>query len=131
MASLTLVPTKVPRGYFSDSVVSYIQKIVTEILSKDFINPIEVDSSSVRRVLQRVLDDRLEPLPKMLTRVIMEITNEIKTFELERTRNLRLESFFQNARIIYDVSARSGPDMQTIKLSRQPSTLRFYHTFGL
>lgn len=130
MGSLTLVPTKVPRNYFSQNQIDFIKTEVTKILSNDFRVPIVVDDMSVLRVLQRVLDDRLESQPTMLTRVIMEIANEIKTFELERIKNLRLENFFEYTQKIYDISTHSGPDMQIIKLSRQPATLRFYHTFG-
>ena len=60
----------------------------------------------------------------------MEIVNEIKTFELERIKNLRLEKYYEFGQKIYDVSTRAGPDMQHVKLSKQPSTLRFYHTYG-
>lgn len=130
MGSLSLLHGKVPQGYFSDDVVEFVRNNVSMILEKDFVYPIVVDDSSIRRVLQRVLDDRLEPLSRMLTRAIMEISNEIKTFELERTKHLRYENFFEYTQKIYDISSKSGPDMQTIKLSRQPATLRFYHTFG-
>ena len=130
MASLTLVPTKVPPSYFSQDNIDHVRNKVTNILRHDFKFPIVVDDESILRVLQRVLDERLEPLYKMLTRAIMEITSEIKAFELERLKHLKYEKFYTFSQKIYDVAARSGPDMQRIKLSRQPSTLRFYHTFG-
>jgi hypothetical protein len=130
MGSLTLTRGKVPQDYFSKNTVELVKRNVTDILNHDFIHPIEVDDESVLRVLQRVLEERLEPFYRMVTRVVMEIVNEIKTFELERTKHLRYEKFFEYTQKIYDVSSRSGPDMQTIKLSKQPSTLRFYHTFG-
>lgn len=130
MGSLTLLPTKVPKGYFSKEIIDVIKSNVSQILSKDFLKPIVVDTESVLRVLQRVLEDRLESFPRMIERAIMEIVNEIKTFELERTKHLRYEKYFRYTQNIYDVSSKSGPDTQTVKLSRQPSTLRFYHTFG-
>jgi hypothetical protein len=130
MGSLTLLHSKVPQGYFSDDVVEFVRKSVTDILSKDFIHPIVIENDSIYRVLQRVLEDRLESFPNMLRRVVMEIVDEIKTFELERTKNLKFEKYFQYTQKIYDISSRSGPDMQIVKLSKQPSTLRFYHTFG-
>ena len=130
MASLTLIPTKVPEQYFGIENVEFVKQHVTDILSYDFESPIVVDDASVLRVLHRVLDERLEPLSKMLTRAIMEIVNEIKTFELERIKNLRLEKYYEFGQKIYDVSTRAGPDMQHVKLSKQPSTLRFYHTYG-
>jgi hypothetical protein len=130
MGSLTLLRSKVPEGYFSRDVIDYIGKQVTRILKKDFIHSMTVDEESILRVLQRVLDDRLESFPKMITRAIMEIVNEIKTFELERNKHLRYEKYFTHTQKIYDVSSKSGPDMQIVKLSRQPATLRFYHTFG-
>lgn len=131
MSSVTLLNSKVPYGYFGDVIIKYVRETVTNILNKDFDGPIVIDDSSILRVLQRVLDERLEPLSRMLTRVIMEIVDEVKTFELERTKNIRLEKFFGYTQKIYDVSSKSGPDTQTIKLSRQPATLRFYHTFGI
>lgn len=130
MGSLTLIPTKVPRHYFSQENVDKISALVTTQLAPDFNSPYVVDDASIRRVMQRVLEARLEPLPDMFRRVVMEITNEVRTFELERVKHLRYEKFYEFTARIYDVVTRSGPDMQTIKLSRQPATLRFYHTFG-
>jgi hypothetical protein len=130
MGSLTLLYGKVPPNYFSDDVVEVVRNKVTNMLSKDFVFPYEVDRESVFRVLQRVLEDRIEPLSNMITRAVMEIVNEIKTFELERTKHLKFENYFEHTQKIYDISSRSGPDTQTIKLSRQPSTLRFYHTYS-
>lgn len=129
--AFTLIPTKVPLGYFSDKNVKNIRNKIKEILLKSFDKPVIIDDNSIRRVMQRVLDERLEPYPLMEQRIIMYIVSEFKQFELEKNKNLRYERFFPYTQLVYDNTARSGPDMQTIKLSRQPSTLRFYNFFSL
>jgi hypothetical protein len=128
--SLTLLGTHIPEGYFSRFNIETVSNTITDILNSDFDHPVIINDEDIKRVMLRVLEARLEPTPLMLRRVIMEIVSEFKEFELERTKNLRLEKYYHFTQNIYDVSARKGPDLSIVKLSKQPSTLRFYHTFG-
>lgn len=130
MGSLTIVSGHIPHGYFTDENIAYISERITGMLSHDFIYPYVVGREDIKRVMLRVLEARLEAIPLMMQRVVMEIVSEIKEFELERVKHLRWEKNFKYTQTLFDVSARSGPDLQHVKLSRQPSTLRFYHTFG-
>jgi len=125
-----LISTYIPENYFSNQTIQYIKKQVSDYLNHNFDKPIIVDDNSIRRVLLRVLDERREPLDKMYQRVIMYLINEVKTFFLERNTNIRLERFYQTNQTLYDSLSSKGPDMQIIKLSRQPSTMRFWYTFG-
>lgn len=129
--TLTLLTTKIPNGYFSQKNVNLIRNEITKNLSFDFEVPIIIDDSSIRRVMQRVLEERLESIDRMLIRVVMEIINEYKTYQLERIKHLRWERYFPFTQKIVDISSSSGPDMQTIKLSRACSTLRFHHTYSI
>ena len=130
MSSLTLFTKKVPKDYFSEENVRKIKLEIAYNLYNNFNIPIYVDDASILRVMHRVLDERLEDKEKMFQRVVMEICNEYKTYQLEKVKHLRWERFYPFVKNVYDVSSRSGPDLQSIKLSPTPSTLRFYYSYG-
>lgn len=129
MTTLTLVPFRNIPNYFTQENVLYIKKTVEDILCPSFIQKYTVDNDSILRVMHRVIDERLEPIPKMLERVVMYITSEIRQFELERARNIDLELGFKFTGGIYDNLYKIGPDIHNIKMVKNPSTLRFYHTY--
>uniref|UniRef100_A0A6C0JSG3 Uncharacterized protein n=1 Tax=viral metagenome TaxID=1070528 RepID=A0A6C0JSG3_9ZZZZ len=115
-----------PPGYFSKSSYDYIRCKVKKILSHDFVDNVYVDDNSIARVLLRVLERRLETVDKMFNLAIMEICNEFKTYQLERVKTLRLERYYPQTQQIYNNLSSTGPDLQMIKLSKQPSTFRFF-----
>ena len=86
--STTLIPTKVPIDYYSQERISFIKSEVARILSLNFTKIIIINDEDVKKVLMRVLDERLEEDYKMTQRAIMYIVNEIKSHQLERMRSL-------------------------------------------
>lgn len=118
----------IPLGYFDN--VDDIQARVTRILNLNFDIPIVPDYDSVKRIMIRTLEERLEPKELMDQRTIMTLVDEIKNHFLERNKNLMWERVYTNTTSIYDSSVGSGPDTSCLKFSRAPSTLRFYNTFG-
>lgn len=87
-----------------------------------------ITNNSIFRCLQRVYDERQEPRNLMINRVVMIICNEMRTFELEKEKALNLENVFTTQALLYDNNARKGPDLQIIKLSKQPTSLNFYYS---
>ena len=128
--STTLIPTKVPIDYYSQERISFIKSEVARILSLNFTKIIIINDEDVKKVLMRVLDERLEEDYKMTQRAIMYIVNEIKSHQLERMRSLQWEKKFPFVNMPYDNLAKSGPDLSLYKPSKQPSTLRFYFSSG-
>jgi hypothetical protein len=129
MATLTLLSSKVPLGYFSDYNIQCIQDEVRRILRLHFDADIILTRQSVEMVLLRVLEERLEDQFFMRQRAIMYLVNEYKTYSLEKEKHQKWEGQYVNSQLVWNPDSNVGPDMQTIKLSRQPSTMRFYFTF--
>lgn len=126
--SFTVQPNGVPLDY---DTVWKIQNGVAEMLAVDFTPRVVIDADSVARVFQRILAERREPKDRVIQRCVMELANEFKTFELEKQRALKWERAFTYTGTAYDNLAKmSGGDWQ-IKYSVQPTTLNFYHSFGL
>jgi hypothetical protein len=125
-----MFPFRLPPGYFSQNNINRV-RASTELLLKPHFNRVHfVDDASIKRVMHRVIDERLEPLPKMFDRAAMYIASEIKEFELEKNRNLDLEKGFRFVGGVYDILGKMGPDLAVYKPSKNVSTVRFYHTYG-
>ncbi len=128
--STTLIPSKVPLNYFNKEKINFIKKEVCKILLRNFRKNTVIDDEDVKKILMRVLDERLEEDEKMTQRAIMYLTNEVKAHHIERLRNLYWEKTFPQVNQIYDNLSRSGPDLGLYKPSKQASTLRFYFSSG-
>ncbi len=124
--ALTLLKTKIPSWLFTNETVEFVQQQILYILGNIYI-----DKDSVKRVLYRVLEERLEDKEKMIQRVIMHIVNEFRAFQREKINNFNKEFYFKETQRVFDPNSLYGPDMQMIKLSKQPSTMRFWFTKGL
>ena len=60
----TIFPGFVPEGFFDNDNVEFIRNKVMRVLDIEFKQHIIVDRASVIRVMQRVLEERLEVIPK-------------------------------------------------------------------
>lgn len=84
--------------------------------------------------MQRILSERLEEIPRMNQRVIMELVNEIRTDQLDVNKHLRWEDGYAYSQQVYDSVGKKGPDTTAIKLANRlgkpcvGGTVSFYFT---
>ena len=130
----TIFPTYVPQGFFDNDNVLYIQNKIIELLLFEFSKKIIIDIPSIIRVMQRVLEERLETIPKMNQRVIMYIMNEFRNHQLEINKVMNWEENYTASQKLYDPIAQSSHKPINIKLAnrlgkqRVGGTLNFYYT---
>ncbi len=130
----TVYPGYVPRDYFEDENVTFVQKRIRDILLADFTTPVQITKADIVRIMQRVLEERPESIPKMNQRTIMYITNEVRNHQIDVNKHLKWEENYVYSQRLYDPVGKRGPDMGMIKLSnrlgkpRVGGTVRFYFT---
>jgi len=81
-------------GYFNQDNITFIQNAVTEELSREFQQQVIIDRASITRIMQRVLSERREVIPKMNRRVIMNLCNEFRNHQIQVNKHLNWESGF-------------------------------------
>jgi len=124
---------KVP-GYFDEDNIKFIQDIIREKLRRVYTNVrVLVPRDSIIRVMQRVIEERYESVPKMNRRVVMYIMDEIIRHQTEVNRNLRLEEGYASSQLIVDNIGQKGlfPIDQMAKIENSKKvggTLNFYLT---
>lgn len=130
----SVFPGFIPEGFLDQDNIDFIQKKITSVLDLEFKQHVLVDRASIIRIMQRVLEARLETIPKMNQRVIMTITNEFRNHQQEAWRNLKWEAHYIESQRLYDPTVERGPDLYDIKLAnrlgkpRVGGTHRFYFT---
>ncbi len=101
------------------------------MINKDITTTVKFDTSSIVRVMQRVLEQRLETIPKMNQRVLMYLVNDYLDYQVEANRNLHWADMFVASQRLYDQNARRGVISNwTVKLNpKNPATtVRFHFT---
>lgn len=131
----TLTQQSVPPGYFNMKNVLFIQNAVADVLNREFVQRITVPPGDIVRIMQRVIEERLETIPRMNQRVIMYLTNEFRNHQIQRDKHMRWEEFYVQSQRLYDPTVGSvRTDPQTIKLPNRlgklkvGGTQRFYFT---
>ena len=132
----TLAPNAtIPIGYFDEDNIRFIQNRIIEVLGREFRQNIRIDRGSIIRIMERVAVQRLESVPKMNQRVVMYLTNDFRTHQLQSEKHMKLEAHYVLSQRLYDPSTEiSKYDPQNIKTAgsfRGPmvgSTTRFYFT---
>jgi hypothetical protein len=134
----TQLPGNFPVGYFDDDNISFIQNKVAELLSYEYAQAIIMDRGDIIRVMQRVLEERRENVAKSNQRVIMYLTDDFRTHQIERDRNFNWLEGYASSQILVDSAGQiSRFDKRGIKLnsdikydgkSRVGGTVRFYFT---
>lgn len=130
----TIFPSAIVQGYFSDENVSFIREKIVQVLKKEFVQSINIDVASVKRVMERVIVERRESVPRMNQRVIMYLCNEFRNHQLNVKKHMNWEAYYIESQRLYDPTSLRGPDLYSIKLSeklKKPNvggTLRFYFT---
>lgn len=130
----TIAPSNaVPLGYLDNDNILFIQHKIAEVLNREFKQRILIDRASVIRVMQRVIEERLDTIPKMNQRVIMYICNDFRTSQIETDKHLNWEAHYTLSQRSYDPSAEViRYDAQSIKtpnrlgLDKVGGTARFY-----
>lgn len=132
MARLTTIwPGYIPHDYYTDENVEFLSKEITKAIQKDISTPVKVDTGSIVRVMGRVLEQRLESIPKMNQRVIMYVVNDYLDYALQTNRNLLWADAYVDSQRLFDPSVRRGAIANwTVKLNpKNPATTsRFYFT---
>lgn len=135
----TIIPGMViNEGYFDDDNISFIQHRVAEILSAEFIQIFIMSRGDVIRVMERVLEERRENVPKMNQRVIMILASDIRRHQADVNKHLNWEEGYSSSQKLIDPVGRiSRFDNWGIKTNdrikydnkqRVGGTSRFYFT---
>lgn len=127
-----IFPTPKPQGYFTDENIGYIQRYVYDKLYHEFGWGVIISKSDITRVLQRVIEERYETIPRMNQRAMMEILNEYRKHQIEKAKILKWEAGYYFSQQLYDPLSKGGRyDPSIIKLRnrigipRVGGTLRF------
>jgi len=125
----------IPFGYFDEENIRFIQQKIIDVLLKRYKQEIRVDRGSIIKVMGRILVDRIEPVPNMNQRVVMDIVSEYINHQIEMERNLKFEEHYHFSQSLYDPTTNIVRyDPSTIKLAnrlgkpRVGGSSRFYFT---
>lgn len=128
----------IPEGYFDSDNITFIQVRIAEILSHEYVQEIVINRADIIRIMQRVLTDRRENIPKLNQRVIMTICNDFRVHQLEANRNYNFEEGYTSSQRLIDYTGGTSKyDQWNIKLKNQAKydgkervggSLRFYYT---
>ncbi len=131
----TIYPGYLPSGYFDGDNVNFIQKKIIEILHQNFTQDIMIPKGDIKKIMLRILAERLEEIPMMNQRVIMTIVNEFRNHEIDVRKRLWWSERSKYTQILQDPTegvARYDP--LGIKLANRlgapmvGGTSRFYFT---
>ena len=120
--------------FFDNDNIVFIQQKITDIMSREYRQKINVDIASIVRVMERVYGERLETVPKMNQRVVMYICNEFRNHQLTASKHLKLEAHYTESQKLFDSSTQRGPDLYNIKTTdrllkpKVGGTHRYYFT---
>ena len=84
----TIYPGYLPSGYFDNDNVDFILKKIIEVLHQNFTQDIMIPKCDVKKIMLRILAERLEEIPMMNQRVIMTIVNEFRNHEIDVRKRL-------------------------------------------
>lgn len=127
----TIFPGYVPDGFFDNDNIEFLRTKIANVLAREYVQRINVDRSSVVRIMQRVIGERAEPVVKMNERVVMYICNEYRVHQGYVHKHANWEEHYIESQRLYDPTTDRGPDLQNIKLAnrlgkeRVGGTMRF------
>ena len=131
----TIYPGYLPSGYFDDDNVDFIHKKIIEILHQNFTQDIMVPKGDIKKIMLRILAERLEEIPMMNQRVLMTIVNEFRNHEIDVRKRWWWAERSKNTQMLQDSTegvARYDP--LAIKLANRlgapmvGGTSRFFFT---
>lgn len=131
----TVLPTTRPIGFFSNENVCFIQGKIAEVLGRRYAQKVIVDRASIIRVMQRVIEQFRESIPRMNERAVMVICNEFMNHQDQANKHLNWEEGYYNAHQIFNPDTNVGhSDVHNFKFANrlgEPAvggTARFYFT---
>lgn len=114
----TIFPGAIPSGYFDPDNIEFIRQKTTQILLGEFHQKINIDKGSIIRIMQRVLGERLESIPKMNQRVLLYLSNEFRVHQMDLKKHISWEENFIESQRLYDPTCEvTAADMKNIKLT--------------
>lgn len=116
-------PGIVPIGYFDDENISFIQKTIHDKLKSEFGWGVVISKADIVRVLDRVMDERYETIPRMNQRALMYILNEYRVHQLDKVKHLRWEEGYYWSQQLYDPISRGA--------RYDPSMIKTPNRFGI
>ena len=127
MSIHTLDPGFRVPGFFTEENIQFISYKVTKILSLEFNAKVIVPTSSIMREMQYIHEDRVQTIPKMNQRVIMELVRSFRNYQDEIKK---ANYWSQNIWNAYNYSPALGiKPYETPKLDKNVRGLRFAMTF--
>lgn len=115
----TIFPGHIPDGYFDNDNIEFVRSKIAQVLKREYIQLVNIDRGSVIRIMQRVMEERPEPVVKMNQRVIMYICNEVRNHQATVHKHSNWEEHYRESQKLYDPTVERGPDLQKIKLANR------------
>jgi hypothetical protein len=125
----------IPEGFFTGENVEFLQNKITEILKREYVQSILIDKDSILRIMQRIIEQRAESIPRMNQRVIMEIASEFRQYQVDMNRKMQWEDNYEASQKIYNMVGMLGNKDSELKLSYSSSgpfvggTTRFWFPY--
>lgn len=118
MASTHAVLAQKPEFFNEDNKI-FIQRKVAEVLSKEFKQNIIFDPLSIVQVMQQVYQERVESVPRMNQRVVMELCRSFRNEQINNNKHLMWAECYPSTQKLFDPIGNKGPDLQAIKISNR------------
>lgn len=124
----------VPEGYFDADNIKFIQEKLDAVLKREVGWSVTIDKASIIRLMERVIEERLETIPKMNQRVVMYGASEYKRHVMEVNKRLNWEKNYIPSQLLFDpvgVKSNYNPIKMTtssIYPRYKPGTTHFYFT---
>ena len=115
----TIIPGGIPDGFFDAENVDFVRNKAAELLRREYTQDINFDKASVIRIMQRILGERVEPVPKMNQRVLMTLTNEFRISQMDLRKKMKWEEHYIESQRLYDPTTERVPDLKAIKLAQK------------
>lgn len=135
----TIIPgSTINEGFFDSDNIEFVQQKVADVLHREYYQTIVISKADIIRIMQRVLEERRETVPKMNQRVIMILTNDFRAHQIDVNRKLNWEvGYGFSQQLIDPIGKIEHFDRRSIKTTDQKKfdgkervggTLRFYFT---